>query len=134
MRRPPGVTTIATASLLFAVYQLALVFIEISRLHAAGLVNFPFRYALSMPGTYIPLVGSLVWSLIAWGLFRLQNWARMAAALLLGIGLAFEVTNLAMGGRFHWWMVVEMFVQLVVIWYFFRVSVLDRFLKPANPL
>lgn len=125
-------TTIAVASLIYAVYLGALVFIEIIRLHAAGALHFPFRFAWSMPDIDVYAISGMSWGFITWGLFRLQNWARMAAVLLMGTALAFEVTSLAMRGRFHRWLVVEMFVQLVVIWYFFRMSVLDQFLKSAK--
>jgi hypothetical protein len=86
MRRPIGVTIIAILFLAAAVY-----------LWVAGatlLVSrdvFPFtqtmlRRALRLTGPYPPLAMGTCYAVVGWGLFRLHNWARWVAMLVMMVG------------------------------------------------
>jgi hypothetical protein len=61
------------------------------------------------------------WALVAWGLYRLSNWARWCAVVLMVVGVAGSVPAVSaaardLGWRFFWYG-AQVMVRVVVIWY-----------------
>lgn len=53
-------------------------------------------YGLELAGPYMTLLFGTGYALIGWGLFRLQNWARWAAMLVIVVGVASLVPRISM--------------------------------------
>ena len=75
------------------------------------------------------LVGS-VYALIAWGLFRLRNWARWAAMGAITIGVASLVPKISMAeiGLPILWYGLQIAVRVAAAWYLAQApAVIDAF-------
>jgi hypothetical protein len=79
------------------------------------------------------LVGS-GWALIGWGLFRLNNWARWAAMLVITIGVGLLVPRISMaelGGPLFWYG-LQIALRVAAAWYLAQApAVLDVFAKKS---
>jgi hypothetical protein len=140
MQRPIGVTLIAIALCLIGAYICCFALIALTSpvLFALALLvrRFPFFYAFEIANPYLTLLVGTFWIVIGWGLFKLQNWARVAAmvAIVAGTGMVLSGLILA-SAHTGWsllWGVLEVFVRLMVVGYLFSASVAERFLKPAK--
>jgi hypothetical protein len=98
MRRPIAVTIMTICFLLAAVY---LWIAGAALLVAPGTVSaFPgtkLRSALMLTGPYTGLDVGICYAVTGWGLFRLHNWARWGAMLLMAFGAALMLPNLILG-------------------------------------
>jgi len=75
------------------------------------------------------LVGS-GYALIAWGLFRLHNWARWAAMAVITVGVASLVPKISMAeiGLPILWYGLQIAVRVAVAWYLAQApAVIDAF-------
>jgi hypothetical protein len=97
MHRPKGITVIASLFVLTAVYLWT---IAATLLISQGAISLMagkhFLYGLELAGPYMFLLGGSVYALVAWGLFRLQNWARWIAMLLIVISTASLIPKISM--------------------------------------
>ncbi len=130
---PTGVTAIAIAFFLAAAY---LGLIGVIMLASPGAVSMalgaPLLSGLELAGPYMFLLMTAVGALIGWGLLRLNNWARRAAALVALIGvvmlvpsvsanaITLQLGNLAWGG-------LEIIVRVMIVWYLYQEPVAERF-------
>lgn len=136
MRRPAGVTAIATLFLLNA-----------TCLCSVGVIMLTVPESLSstrslwwlqraeMAGPYAVLLVGTIWGLIGWGLIRMHGWARLAAMLWIAPGMAFGVVTVITASRLHWWLLpvgLEILVGLVVVWYLFTASIIEQFSKTTK--
>jgi hypothetical protein len=131
--RPAGVCAIAA---LFAVVAVYLLSIGLIMLVAQGQVSValgaPLLFGLELAGPYMFLLMASVGALIAWGLWRLNNWARRVAVIIAMVGVVLLVPkvsnaatttqygNLALGG-------LQIMVRVIVAWYLYQAPIVDVF-------
>jgi hypothetical protein len=100
MRRPAGVTTIATLFLLYAtcLCSLGIITFIVPQI-LSNLRGLRWLRGWEMGGPYLALLVGAVWGLIGWGLIRMRGWARLAAMLLITPGMSFGVVALITASR-----------------------------------
>jgi hypothetical protein len=87
-RRPIPVTVISIYFLFAAVYLGALAALLIVEPGKVSLVlGSRFMHGLELGGPYMMLLVGSGYALIGWGLFRLHNWARWLAILVIALGV-----------------------------------------------
>src|SRR5947208_1585425 len=97
MQRPKGVIAIALLSAFAAAYLLILAAVLLISPGAISLMAAShFLYGLELAGPYMMLLGGAVYTAVTFGLFRLQNWARWIAMLIVVISLAPLVPKISM--------------------------------------
>lgn len=87
-------------------------------------------YGLELAGPYMFLLCGLGYALIGWGLFRLQNWARWVAMLVMVVGVASLVPKVSMAelGLPVFWYGFQIALRVAVGWYLAQApSVIDAF-------
>lgn len=84
MKRPLPVAFITTYFLFAAAYLWSLAAVLIVAPGKLSLMlGARFMYGLELAGPYMMLLVGCAYAVIGWGLFRLQNWARWLAMLML---------------------------------------------------
>jgi hypothetical protein len=138
MERPAGVTTIAVLFFAVAAYLAALATLM---LFAPGTVSMrmgaPFLGGLELAGPFAFLLAAVMAALAAWGLLRLNNWARRAATLLALIGIVFLVPAVSSAVvSFQplalFWGGLGVMIRVMIAWYLYQRSVIDVFEKIAT--
>ena len=131
MQQPKGVLAIAA---LFAVAALYLCAIAAIRLISAGAISLMsakyFLYGLELAGPFMILIGSAVYGIVAYGLIRLQNWARWCAMLIIAFSLAPLVPKISMAelGVPVLWYGLQIALRVAAAWYLAQApSVIDGF-------
>ena len=133
MTRPAGVRAIVA---LFAAVTAYLLIIGLIMLVAHGQLSMalgaPLLFGLELAGPYMFLLMASVGALIAWGLWRLNNWARRVAVIIAMVGVVLLVpkvsnaastaqySNLAVGG-------LQIIVRVLVAWYLYQSPVVNMF-------
>ena len=87
-------------------------------------------YGLELAGPYMMLLFGAGYALIAWGLFRVRNWARWAAILLMVLGVASLVPRISMAelGIPLFWYGFQIAARVAVGWYLAQApSLIDAF-------
>ncbi len=122
MERPASVTVIAALFFLVAVYLAAIGIIE---LVAPGTLSMTlgtgitYWRELTAPQTALSVGAG--WALVGWGLYRLRNWARWCAILLMVIGIAGSVPAVSAAARDltwrFWFYGVQIMLRVVITWY-----------------
>ena len=135
MHRPAGVTALALVFCLIGLYIFSVgVVILISPQTLSS--GFILLRGVEMGGPYMALLIGAVWVLIGWGLFGLHDWARLAAMLVIILGLGVLVTRLAITAshshRSLVWGAVEVFVRLAMAWYLFSAPIGELFSKSKS--
>jgi hypothetical protein len=133
MERPAGVTAIA---MLFFVVAAYLATLGALMLGAPGTVSMrtgaPLLGGLELAGPFMFLLAAAVAALTAWGLLRLNNWARRAAALIALIGIVFlvpVVSSAVVSFRplALFWGGLGVMVRVMIAWYLYQRPVIDVF-------
>ena len=139
MQRPTLVTILSLLSLSAAVYLWAIAAILWI---APGVLSLQagkyFMYGLELAGPYMILLFGAGYALIGWGLFRLQNWARWAAMLVMVLGVASLVPKISMAelGFPVFWYGFQIALRVAVGWYLAQApSAIDAFARqvPNSP-
>jgi hypothetical protein len=122
MERPASVTVIAALFFLVAGYLAAIGIIEfvvpgsLSMALGAGIT-----YGRELSGPQTALSVGAGWALVGWGLYRLRNWARWCAILIMVIGIAGSVPAVSAAARDLTWRFffygVQIMARIVVAWY-----------------
>jgi hypothetical protein len=122
MERPASVTVIAALFFLVAGYLATIGVIELvapgtlSMARAAGIT-----YGRELDGPQTALSVGAGWALIGWGLYRVRNWARWCAILLMVIGVAGSVPAVSAAARDLGWRFFvygfQIMVRVVIAWY-----------------
>ena len=122
MERPASVTVIAALFFLVAGYLATIGVIELvapgtlSMARAAGIT-----YGRELDGPQTALSVGAGWALIGWGLYRVRNWARWCAILLMVIGVAGSVPAVSAAARDLGWPFffygAQVMVRVVIAWY-----------------
>ncbi len=92
-------------------------------------------YELELAGPYMALLVGSAWALIAWGLFRLHNWARWAAMLVMIVGVAWLVPKISMAelGVPVLWYGLEIALRAAAAWYLAQApAVIDAFAAKSS--
>ncbi len=78
-----------------------------------------FMYGWELAGPYMTLLFGTGYALIGWGLFRLHNWARWAAMLVMVIGVAWLVPKISMAqlGVPIFWYGLQIALRVALGWY-----------------
>ncbi len=122
MERPTGVTAIAGAFFLVAGYLIAVGVIEFV---APGTISpsmrAPFMYGRELAGPQSAVLVGAGWAMVGWGLWRIQNWARWAAVVLMVLGIAEGIPAVSAASIDPGWRLVwyggQMMVKVVAAWY-----------------
>ena len=97
----------------------------------------PLLGGLELAGPYMFLLTALISAAIAFGLLRLNNWARRAAIVVAIYGvimlvptvssavIGFQPKALVFGG-------IGVMLRVMIVWYLFQEPVKDEFAKPAS--
>ncbi len=122
MGRPGSVTVIAVLFFLVAGYLIAVGVIEsaapgtLALTRAAGIT-----YGRELDGPQTAISVGAGWALVGWGLYRLKNWARWCAVLLMVIGVAGSVPAVSAAARDLGWRFffygTQIMVRIVIAWY-----------------
>ncbi len=133
-QRPLGVTLVAFLLTLLGVFLIGL---TLARMFSPGFL-VPIRHVallrtVGMVNSFVAILAGVVWILVGWGLFTLHGFARLAAMILLFMGVGFDVGRLVVAapgfGRFPAWIIGSILVRLVIVWYLFRAPVAEKFVK-----
>ena len=135
MQRPTLVTILALLSFAAALYLWALAAVLWIAPGALSLMAGKyFMYGLELAGPYMILLFGTGYALIGWGLFRLHNWARWAAMLMMALGVASLVPKISMAdlGIPLFWYGFQIAARVAVGWYLAQApSVIDAFAAKA---
>jgi hypothetical protein len=121
MERPASITVIAALFFLVAGYLVA---IGIADFVAPDTLAMTMRtgvtYGRELTGPQTALSVGTGWALVGWGLYRLRNWARWCAILLMVIGVAGSVPAVSAAARDLTWRFffygVQIMVRVVIAW------------------
>jgi len=122
MERPASVTVIAGLFFLVAGYLIVVGIVEFlvpGTLVMARDAGITYGRELDGPQTAISVGAG--WALVGWGLYRLHNWARWCAVLLMVIGVAGSVPAVSAAARDLGWRFffygAQITVRIVIAWY-----------------
>lgn len=122
MERPASVTVIVAMFFLVAGY---LVVIGIIEFMAPGTLSMrlgaPVTYGRELRGAQAAVSVGAGWALVGWGLYRLRNWARWCAIILMVLGVAGSVPAVSAAARDLTWRFflagIQIMVRIVIVWY-----------------
>ncbi|MFZ0296334.1 MAG: hypothetical protein WAL52_22170 [Candidatus Sulfotelmatobacter sp.] len=122
MERPATVTVIAVLFFLVAAY---LVTIGVAEIAAPGTLAMTraagITYGRELDGPQTAISVGAGWGLVAWGLYRLRNWARWCAIILMVLGIAGSVPAVSAAARdINWrffWYGAQIMVRIVIAWF-----------------
>jgi hypothetical protein len=122
MERPATVTVIAVLFFLVAAY---LIIIGVAELLAPGALAMTrtagITYGRELDGPQTAISVGAGWALVGWGLYRLQNWARWCAIVLMVLGIAGSVPAVSAAARdINWrffWYGAQIMVRIVIAWF-----------------
>jgi hypothetical protein len=122
MERPAGLSAIAGAFFLVAGYLCVVGGIEFT---APGTISpamrAPFMYGRELAGPQSAILVGAGWAMVGWGLWRIQNWARWAAVVLMVLGIAAGVPAVSAASIDPGWRLVwyggQMMAKVVAVWY-----------------
>ncbi len=133
MQSPFLVTAI---SLLFCSAAIYLFILGATLLISPGMVSLMagryFMYGLELAGPYMMLLFAAGYGLVGWGLWRLHNWARWIAMLVMVIGVASLVPKISMAelGIPIFWYGLQIALRAALAWYLAQSpSVIDSFVQ-----
>ena len=121
MERPASVRVIAALFFLVAGYLVAIGIIELVAPGALSTLGTGVTYGRELTGPQAALSVGAGWALVGWGLYRLRNWARWCAILLMVIGVAGSVPAVSAAARDLTWRFFlygfQIMVRVVIAWY-----------------
>lgn len=138
MPRPRGVIAFAA---LFALAAFYLGVVGIARLISPATISLMaakhFMYGLELAGPYMILLASSIYGVVACGLFRLKNWARWTAMLIIAFSITPLVPKISMAelGFPVLWYGLQIALRVAAGWYLAQSpSVLDAFAEARSSL
>jgi hypothetical protein len=131
MQRPAGVTAISVLLFLAAIYLWTIGVVKLLAPEAISLMSgTPLMYGLELAGPYMAMLVGTGYALVGWGLFRVHNWARWAAMLVMVIAVAALVPKISMAelGVPVLWYGLQIALRAAVAWYLAQApAVIDAF-------
>jgi hypothetical protein len=122
MERPASVTVIAVLFWLVAVYLVTVGLIDFVAPGSLSMAQgVGVTYGRELNGPQAALSVGAGWAIVGWGLYRLRNWARWCALVLMVIGVAGSVPAVSAAARDLTWHFLfygaQIMVRVVVAWY-----------------
>ena len=131
MQRPAGVIVISALFVLAALYLWIFGMVKLLAPEAISLMSgAQLMYGLELAGPYMALLVGSGWAVVGLCLFRLQNWARWAAMLVMTVGIAWLVPKISMAelGVPILWYGFQIALRAAAAWYLAQApAVLDAF-------
>jgi hypothetical protein len=131
MHRPIGVTIIALLFFVAAIYLWTIGVVKLLAPEAISLMaGSQLMYSLELAGPYMALLVGTGYALVGWGLFRLHNWARWSAMLVMVIAVASLVPKISMAeiGAPLLWYGFQIALRVALGWYLAQApAVVDAF-------
>jgi hypothetical protein len=120
MERPASVTVIVALFFLVAGYLIAIGIIELVAPGTLSTLGTGVTYGRELTGPQAALSVGAGWALVGWGLYRLRNWARWCAMLIMVIGVAGSVPAVSAAARDLTWRFffygAQLMVRIVIAW------------------
>lgn len=135
MQPPTGVTAIASLLFLTAAYLAGLAAIMLAAPGAVSMMlGAPILFGLELAGPYMFLLVAVIGAVIAWGLLRLNNFARRAAAIVAIFGVVMLVPSVsasavALNVKGLIWGGLGIIIRVMIAWYLWQRPVVDAFEK-----
>ena len=122
MERPASVRVIASLFFLVAGYLIVIGIVEIISPGTIGMMRGSgITYGRELTGAQSAVSVGAGWALVAWGLWRLHNWARWCGVALMVIGVAGSVPAVSAAARDITWRFffygAQIMVRIVIAWY-----------------
>ena len=122
MERPASVRVIAALFFLVAGYLIVIGIVEIISPGTIGMMRGSgVTYGRELTGAQSAISVGAGWALVAWGLWRLHNWARWCGVALMVIGVAGSVPAVSAAARDITWRFffygAQIMVRIVIAWY-----------------
>jgi hypothetical protein len=112
---------IAALFFLVAGYLVTIGIIEFAAPGTLSTLGTGVTYGRELAGPQAALSVGAGWSFVGWGLYRLRNWARWCAILLMVIGVAGSVPAVSAAARDLTWRFFfygfQIIVRVVIAWY-----------------
>jgi len=139
MQKPAGVVVLAILSWIIAAFLLIpALALSLGSSFIAGMVGHqfgPLAAFVGVIGGAFFLVMALVTAITGWGLWTLQEWARILTIIFQGIGLVLSVLSLFALAFFHpfgtFFRLVRITIHGLIIWYLMQPDVVAAFKRPA---
>ena len=91
----------------------------------------PLLHGLELAGPFMFLLVGALAALIGWGLWRMKNWARLAALAILVAGTGLMLPSVsATVATLGWtlvWSGLGVIVRVMMVWYLWQESVAENF-------
>ena len=137
MQRPALITALSFLSIAAGVYLWVLAATLLISPGTLSLVaGKRFMYGLELAGPYMILLFGMGYAIVGWGLFRLHNWARWIAMLLMVIQVAALMPSISMAplGLPVFWYGLQIALRVALGWYLAQApSVIDAFAAKTEP-
>ncbi len=131
MQRPAGITVISALFSLAAIYLCMIGVVKLLAPDAISLMSgAQLMFGLELAGPYMTLLVGAAYALVGWGLFRMHNWARWAAMLVLVIAVAALVPKISMAelGVPVFWYGLQIALRAAAAWHLAQApAVVDAF-------
>jgi hypothetical protein len=131
MQRPAGVTVISSLFFVAAIYLWTIGVVKLLAPEAISLMSgAQFVYGLELAGPYMAMLVGAGYTLVGWGLFRMHNWARWAAMLVMVVAVASLVPKISMAelGVPILWYGLQIAPRAAAAWYLAQApAVIDAF-------
>ena len=137
MERPVSVTVIASLFFLVAIYLVTIGIVEFVDPDTLSMgLGSPITYGRELNGLQAALSVGAGWALVGWGLYRVLNWARWCAIVIMVIGIAGSVPAVSAAARdLTWrffWYGFQIMLRIVIAWLLAASpEVVDAFRRPA---
>jgi hypothetical protein len=134
MSRPTGVTAVAILLILIAGYLTLIAFIMLISPGAVSMATgASLLHGLELAGPYMFLLVAAIAALLAWGMLRMQNWARRSTILAGFAGFVMLIPSVSAAAvDFRWsllWGGLGIIVRMMVIWYLWQEPVAEQFFR-----
>ncbi len=120
MERPAIVTVIAALFFVVAGYLIAIGVIDLISPDTVSLFGGPVTYGRELDAPQTAISVGAGWALVAWGLYRLQKWARWCALAILAIGILGSIPAVSAAARNLGWRFFGqgalIMVRIVIAW------------------
>jgi hypothetical protein len=121
MERPASITAIAALFFLAATYLVAIGILEFVVPGTLSMeLGAPVTFGRELTGPQAAISVGAGWALVGWGLYRLRNWARWCAIVLMVIGVAGSVPEVSAAARDLTWRFffhgAQIMVRIVIAW------------------
>jgi hypothetical protein len=122
MERPASVTAIAVVFFLVAGYLVTIGVVDLVAPGALAMTRTTgITYGRELNGAQTAISVGAGWALVGWGLYRLQNWARWCAIVLMALGVAGSVPAVSAAARDINWRFflygTQIMVRIVIAWF-----------------